>query len=60
MSAMLAITKHGVCVGIISPCLVNFIMADMEVVQNCISAECAYQIRKDIVLLLGPKHAPCI
>ena len=38
MSAMLAITKHGVCVGIIAPCLVNFIMADMEVVQNCISA----------------------
>ena len=37
MSAMLAITKHGVCVGIIAPCLVNFIMADMEAVQNCIS-----------------------
>ena len=38
MSAMLAITKHGMCVGIIAPCLVNFIMADMEAVQNCISA----------------------
>ena len=38
MSAMLAITKHGVCVGIITPCLVKFIMADMKVVQNCISA----------------------
>ena len=36
MSAMLAITKHGVSVGIIAPCLVNFIMADMEAVQNCI------------------------
>ena len=30
MSTMLAITKYGVCVGIIAPCLVNFIMADME------------------------------
>ena len=28
MSAMLAITKHGVFVGVIGPCLVNFIMAD--------------------------------
>ena len=37
MSTMLAITKHGVCVGIIAPCLVNFIMADMEEVENCIS-----------------------
>ena len=26
MSAMLAITTYGVCVGIIAPCLVNFIM----------------------------------
>ena len=38
MSTMLAITKHGVCVGIIAPCLVNFIMVDMEWVQKCISA----------------------
>ena len=30
MSAMLAITKLGVCVGIIAPSLVTFIMADME------------------------------
>ena len=37
MPAMLAITKHGVCVGAIAPCLVNFIIADMEVVQNCTS-----------------------
>ena len=37
MSTMLAITKHGVYVGIIAPCLVNFIMADMKEVQNCIS-----------------------
>ena len=34
MSTMLAITKHGVCVGIIAPCLVNFIMVDMEEVQK--------------------------
>ena len=39
MSTMLAITKHGVCVGIIAPCLVNFIMVDMEEVQNCITAQ---------------------
>ena len=26
-----------VCVGIIAPCLVNFIMADTKAVQNCIS-----------------------
>ena len=39
MSAMFAITKHGVCVGISWLVnLVNFIMADMEAVQNCISA----------------------
>ena len=38
MSVMLAITKHGVCVGIIAPCSANFIMVDMETVQNCISA----------------------
>ena len=37
MPAMLAITKHGVCVGVITPCLVSFIMADMEAVQSCIS-----------------------
>ena len=30
MSAMFAITKHGVCVGVIELCFVNFIMADME------------------------------
>ena len=34
MSAMLAITKHGVCVGIIAPCLVNVIMTGMDAVQN--------------------------
>ena len=38
MSAMLAITKHGVSVGTIAPSLVNFIMADMGAVQKCISA----------------------
>ena len=38
MSAMLAITKHGMCMGIITPCLINFTMADMEAVQNCLSA----------------------
>ena len=32
MSAMLAITKYGMCVGVVAPCLVNFIMADMEYV----------------------------
>ena len=37
MSVMLAITKHGVCV-LIAPCLVIFIMADMEEVCICISA----------------------
>ena len=37
MSAMLAITKHAVCVGIIAPCLVNLILTDTEAVQNCIS-----------------------
>ena len=42
MPAMLGITKHGVCVGIIAPCLVNFIMAEMEAVQNCISAAKSY------------------
>ena len=30
ISTMLAIANHGVCVGVIKPCLVNFIMADME------------------------------
>ena len=44
MSAMLAITKQGVCVGIITPCLVNFIMADMKAVQNCIIAEMVLNI----------------
>ena len=40
MSAMLAITKHGMCVSVlIAPCLINFIMADMESVRICISAE---------------------
>ena len=38
MSAMMAITKHKVCVDGIAPCLVNFIMAGMDVVRSCISA----------------------
>ena len=32
------LNKHGVCVCLIAPCLVNFIMADMEEVWICISA----------------------
>ena len=37
MSAMLAITKHRVCVLIV-PCLVIFIMADMEEIHICFIA----------------------
>jgi len=51
MSVMLAITNHGVCVGMIASCLVNFIIADIEAVQNYISASRA-------VLLNRGAHAP--
>ena len=37
VAAMLAITQHGVCV-LLAPCLVIFIMADIEEVHICISA----------------------
>ena len=59
MSVMLSITKHGVYVGIIAPCLVNFIMADMEAVQNCISAEkrqCVLDLKKGSPLLREVKN----
>ena len=44
MSTILAITKHGVCVGIIAPCLFNLIMVDMEQVQNCISTGTVFNV----------------
>ena len=61
MSAMLAITKHGVCLGIIAPCLVTFIMVGMEAVKNWISARKDnddYNTDEDIFLFTtdsGPK-----
>ena len=51
MSAMLAITKHGLCVCVLAPCLINFIMADMEVVRICISAWQGVIVRVSMVIL---------
>ena len=38
MSAIMKLTKHGAIIPTHTPCLVIANMADMEAVQNCISA----------------------